>query len=129
MFLQAFFCFAGIRHCEKFLESLVVTGRAGTKTKTRYSEELVRPAMVAMFRAGKFYNKIFTPIGEDQVKFTETAIEWYQKVVDYSQDNPDQKTAVALELDHCVSTIDLLERQLKMHAKSVAETRAAADIQ
>ena len=52
-------------------------------TKTRYSDDLVRPAMVAMFRVGKFYNKIFTPIGEDQVKFTEIAIEWYQKVVEY----------------------------------------------
>ena len=83
MFLQAFFCFNGIRHCEKFLETLVVKGKAGTKT--RYSDDMVRPAMVAMFRVGKFYNKIFTPIGEDQVKFTEIAIEWYQKVVDYCQ--------------------------------------------
>ena len=92
-------------------------------SRTRYSDELVRPAMVAMFRAGKFYNKIFTPIGDDQVKFTEIAIEWYQKVVDYCRDNPDQKTTVELELDHCVSTIDLLERQLKMHAKSVADSQ------
>ena len=79
---------------------------------------MVRPAMVAMFRIGKFYNKIFTPIGDDQVKFTEIAIEWYEKVVAYCQDNPDQKKAVSLELDHCVSTIDLLQRQLKMHARS-----------
>ena len=77
--------------------------------------------MVAMFRVGKFYNKIFTPIGDDQVKFTKIAIEWYQKVVDYCKVNPDQKTTVGLELDHCVSTIDLLDRQLKMHAKSVAD--------
>ena len=98
---------------------MVVNGKAGTKT--RYSDDLVRPAMVAMFRVGKFYNKIFTPIGDDQVKFTEIAIEWYQKVVDYCQDNPDQKKSVELELDHCVSTIDLLDRQLKMHAKSVAD--------
>ena len=27
----------------------------------------VRAAIVAMFRRAKFYNKIFTPIGEDQV--------------------------------------------------------------
>ena len=90
-------------------------------TRTRYSDDLVRPAMVAIFRVGKFYNKIFTPIGDDQVRFTEIAMEWYQKVVDYCQDNPDQKKAVALELDHCISTIDLLDRQLKMHAKSVAD--------
>ena len=62
---------------------MVVKGKAGTKT--RYSDDMVRPAMVAMFRVGKFYNKIFTPIGEDQVKFTEIAIEWYQKVVEYCQ--------------------------------------------
>ena len=92
-------------------------------SRTRYSDELVRPAMVAMFRVGKFYNKIFTPIGDDQVKFTKIAIEWYQKVVDYCRDNPDQKTTVGLELDHCVSTIDLLDRQLKMHAKSVADSQ------
>ena len=82
---------------------------------------MVRPAMVAMFRVGKFYNKIFTPIGEDQVKFTEMAMEWYQKVVDYCHHNPDQKKMAEVELDHCVSTIDLLDRQLKMHAKSVAD--------
>ena len=30
----------------------------------------VRAAIVAMFRRAKFYNKIFTPIGEDQVTNT-----------------------------------------------------------
>ena len=29
----------------------------------------VRAAIVAMFRRAKFYNKIFTPIGEDQVTY------------------------------------------------------------
>ena len=45
----------------------------------QYSDELVKPAIIVTFRIGKFYNKIFTPIGEDQVKFTEIAIEWYNK--------------------------------------------------
>ena len=125
LFLKAFFCFTGIRHCEKFLDTLEVQGGSGT----RYSDDLVRPAMVAMFRVGKFYNKIFTPIAEDQIKFTKIAMESYQAVVDYCQDNPDQKKTVAVELDHCVGTIDLLDRQLKMHARSLADTQAGADSQ
>ena len=32
-----------------------------------YTEDMVRPAVLAMFRRAKFYNKVFTPIGEDQV--------------------------------------------------------------
>ena len=79
-------------------------------TKTRYSDDLVRPAMVAMFRVGKFYNKIFTPIGEDQVKFTKIAMKWYQAVVDYCQDNPDQKETAAVELDKRPCCVDIFEK-------------------
>ena len=77
---KAYYCFSGIRLCERFLETLPV-GDGGERgdLSPKYSDEMVRPAIVAMFRIGKFYNKIFTPIGEDQVKFTEIAIEWYNK--------------------------------------------------
>ena len=86
----------------------------------QYSDELVKPAIIVTFRIGKFYNKIFTPIGADQVKFTEIAIVWYRKVVDYCQANPSQARTLEVELNHCLGTIDLLQRQLKIHAKSSA---------
>ena len=86
----------------------------------QYSDEMVKPAMVVTFRIGKFYNKIFTPIGTDQVRFTEIAIDWYKKVVDYCRDHPSQARTVEVELNHSLSTIDLLQRQLKIHAKSSA---------
>ena len=123
MFEQAYYCFSGIRLCEKFLDTLRVEGAPSGK----YSDDMVRPAIVATFRIGKFYNKIFTPIGEDQVKFTEIAIEWYEKVVDYCQAHPDQAEGLELERSQSVSTVDLLRRQLKIHANSSAA--AAADSQ
>ena len=73
----------------------------------------VRAAIVAMFRRAKFYNKIFTPIGEDQVtnnintiqrtcnthrhimthdtsqvRFTQLAISGYQQILDYAASHP-----------------------------------------
>ena len=58
--LQSYYCLTGVKHCDAFLSSL------GVDTVT-YTEDMVRPAILAMFRRAKFYNKIFTPIGEDQV--------------------------------------------------------------
>ena len=69
---------------------------------------------MAMFRRAKFYNKIFTPIGEDQVantvqiqtqntcnmhrdivmhdtsqvRFTQLAISGYQQILDYAASHP-----------------------------------------
>ena len=83
---------------------------------------MVRPAIMATFRGAKFYNKIFTPIGKDQVKFSKLAIDWYQDIVDYCGQQPAHRHLVENELGHSISTIDLLERQLKMHAKATAET-------
>ena len=75
--MQAYYCFTGIKHCETFVSSLKEAGKA------TFSEEMVKPGVLAMFRKAKFYNKIFTPIGEDQVRFTELAIESYQGIVNY----------------------------------------------
>ena len=58
--LQSYYCLTGVKHCDAFLSTL------GADTVT-YTEDMVRPAILAMFRRAKFYNKIFTPIGEDQV--------------------------------------------------------------
>ena len=60
IFAQSYYCFTGVQHCEAFLSSL------GADTVT-YTEDMVRPAVLVMFRRAKFYNKVFTPIGEDQV--------------------------------------------------------------
>ena len=56
------------------------------------------------------------------MKFTKLAIDWYQDIVDYCQQHPGHKYLVENEFSHSASTIDLLERQLKMHAKATLET-------
>ena len=58
---QSYYCLTGVKHCDAFLLTL------GADTVT-YTEDMVRPAIIAMFRRAKFYNKIFTPIGDDQVR-------------------------------------------------------------
>jgi len=114
---MAYFCFTGIKHCQTFLDSLNVDG----KLPSKFPEDTVKPAMVTIFRMARFYNKVFTPIREDQNKFTKQAIEYYQKVVDYCTANPDQTRKVDFELNQSISVIDLLERQLQMHAKAAEE--------
>ena len=82
LLLKAYYCFTGVKHCERFLSTLAPTTSSSTVT---YADDMVqennhiiyptvsknmcqvRAAIVAMFRRAKFYNKIFTPIGEDQV--------------------------------------------------------------
>ena len=88
---------------------------------TKFSDEMVRPAIVTIFRIARFYNKLFTPIREDQIRFTKLAIEYYQRIVDYCATNADQAKKVEFEHNQSVSVIDLLERQIKMHAKAAEE--------
>ena len=101
-----------------------------------YTEDMVRPAIIAMFRRAKFYNKIFTPIGDDQVrnnkfyktdiynyicvqvKFTELAISGYQRILDYCAAHPHHQRLASQEHAASLATVDLLQRQLKMHAQA-----------
>ena len=100
-----------------------------------YTEDMVRPAIIAMFRRAKFYNKIFTPIGDDQVrninkfdktkttkcvqvKFTQLAISGYQRILDYCAAHPHHQRLASQEHAASLATVDLLQRQLKMHAQA-----------
>lgn len=116
-FVQAYFCFTGVKHGQTFLDTLNFKGSLPTK----FSDDMVRPAIVTIFRMARFYNKLFTPIREDQIKFTKLAIEYYQKIVAYCSANPDQAKKVEFEHNQSISVIDLLERQIKMHAKAAEE--------
>ena len=106
-----------------------------------YTEDMVRPAIIAMFRRAKFYNKIFTPIGDDQVwnnkfhktkidinncscvqvKFTELAIAGYQRILDYCAAHPHHQRLASQEHAASLATVDLLQRQLKMHAQATQQ--------
>jgi len=116
-FVKAYFCFTGVKHGQTFLDTLNINGSLPTK----FSDEMVRPAIVTIFRIARFYNKLFTPIREDQIRFTKLAIEYYQRIVDYCATNADQAKKVEFEHNQSVSVIDLLERQIKMHAKAAEE--------
>ena len=117
MFLQAYFCFTGVQHGQAFLDTLNVNNARPTK----FTDDTVKPAIMTLYRMGRFYNKVFTPIRDDQMKYTKLAIEYYQKVVDYCAANPDQAKKVKFEMSQSISVIDLLERQIKMHAKAAEE--------
>ena len=128
---QSYYCLTGVKHCDAFLLTL------GADTVT-YTEDMVRPAIIAMFRRAKFYNKIFTPIGDDQVqiykfyknktgthminliqvRFTELAIAGYQRILDYCAAHPHHRRLASQEHAASLDTVDLLQRQLKMHAQA-----------
>ena len=114
---QAHFCFTGVKHCQTFLDTLNKDG----KLPTRFPDDFVQPAIVTIFRMARFYNKVFTPIGEDQIKYTKLAIEHYRRITTYCDANQDQLKKVEHELQQSISTIDLLERQIKMHEKTAEE--------
>lgn len=119
---MTYYCFTGIKRCQRFLSTL------GYKdAKTTFADDMVQAAILTLFRIGKFYAKIFTPIGDDQVKFTELAIESYQAVVDYCQYHPHHLRHVTSEHSQCLNTIDMLQRQLKMHAKATQEQDQAQE--
>ena len=91
------------------------------KLPKKFSDDTVRAAIVTVFRMARFYNKVFTPIREDQMKYTKLAIEYYQKITNYCSENPDHAKKVEFEQNQSISVIDLLERQIKMHAKAAEE--------
>ena len=68
-----------------------------------------------MFRRARFYNKLFTPVGNDQVTYTKLAISCYQRLIEYGEDNPEQIEWFADELETSRQVEDLLLRQLKIH--------------
>ena len=115
--MQAFFCFTGVKHGQSFMDTLNVDG----KLPEKFSDDTVRAAIVTVFRMARFYNKVFTPIREDQMKYTKLAIEYYQKITNYCSENPDHAKKVEFEQNQSISVIDLLERQIKMHAKAAEE--------
>ena len=130
-YFQSYYCLTGVKHCDAFLLTL------GADTVT-YTEDMVRPAIIAMFRRAKFYNKIFTPIGDDQVqidkfyktktrphviyliqvRFTQLAIAGYQRILDYCAAHPHHRRLASQEHAASLDTVDLLQRQLKMHAQA-----------
>jgi len=113
---MAYYCFTGIKHCESFLSTVLDESK-----NSSFTEEMIRPGVLVMFRKAKFYNKIFTPIGTDQVKFTELAIDSYQKIAEYCESHPHHRKHVQQEYSDSVSTSDMLTRQLKMHAKATQD--------
>ena len=113
---QAYYCFTGIKHCEKFLSTLNYKDAT-----TTFPEDMVQAAVITLFRVGKFYAKIFTPIAEDQVRFTQEAIKSYQSVVDYCRHHPHHLKHVTSEHSQCLNTVDMLQRQLHMHARATQD--------
>jgi hypothetical protein len=58
--------------------------------------------VVSLFRRARFYNKLFTPLAEEQVAYTERAVACYSLVSAYCEANPDHGVACAQELDSSV---------------------------
>ena len=74
------------------------------------------------YQIGRFFNKYFSPDRDEQIGYTERAIEHYKAVICHCARFPDLKKPLKEELENCRQSVDMLERQIgKMTEKNPYE--------
>lgn len=102
---------SSIKYYQTFLDSLKETENSPAVTK--FSDEMVRPAMFAFFHLGTLYNKIITPDKHAQLDNVKKSIEAYKFFVDYCESNEELAEFMKAELNVCKDLVNLLP--LKMN--------------
>lgn len=106
-----------IQHFQDFLDSMKIAG----KDPDRYTEDNVRPALIARFYLGRLASKYV--VGENtQDHLTNITLTFaqYKRIVDYCQQNPDCVHKVSEELEACREMVRLLPIKMEKIRRSVA---------
>jgi len=81
-------------------------------------ESHIEDYLRALYFIAKTYNKSFSPRKNEQIEFTQKAIEYYDKIIAYCQSNETAKSLIKNELKSSIDAKDLLERQIKTYQKT-----------
>ena len=73
--------------------------------------------MLAYYFIAKFHNKFFSPDKDEQLAATQTAIDFYRRVIDgcKNEDNDDVSTSVKEAFKASVDAADMLQRQIQAY--------------
>lgn len=100
-----------ITNFSNFIESLRDTSTK--KMPTKFSEDLIRPVLIAYFRVGRIYSKIVTPDKAKQLEHLKQSLDSYKFLVDYCKNNPDARKHVSVEFAVCEEMVQLLPLKLE----------------
>ncbi|CAH1251787.1 KIF1BP [Branchiostoma lanceolatum] len=99
-----------IGHYQMFLDSLRNADKEMPKT---FSEDTLRPALVANFCMGRLYSKFLSSDPQLKLQNMSKSLDHYQFVVDYCSAHPDITELVKSELEICTEMSQLLPIQME----------------
>ncbi|XP_078576444.1 KIF-binding protein-like [Branchiostoma floridae x Branchiostoma japonicum] len=99
-----------ISHYQMFLDSLRKADKEMPKT---FSEDTLRPALVANFCVGRLYSKFLSSDPQVKLQNMSKSLDHYQFVVDYCTSHPDIAELVKSELEICTEMSQLLPIQME----------------
>lgn len=97
-----------IHYFEKFIDTL----KENNKLPEKYSEDIVRPALVAHFCIGRLYSKFFAePVRQlENIVLTE---KYYKYVINYIKKYPSQEESIREELPLIKEMVELIPGKMK----------------
>ena len=102
---------SAIQYYLKFLDSLKESPDSPPVTK--FSDDMLQPALIAYFHLGTLYNKIITPDKPTQLENVKKSIAAYKFFVDYCESSEELSELMKAELNVCKDLVNLLP--LKMN--------------
>jgi hypothetical protein len=80
----------------------------------RFEEDDVRPVLMAFFATGRLHSKRISSYPNEQLQFWTKCETWYQQVVDYADQNPDQEHLIRHELNVIREMLPLIPEKKKL---------------
>lgn len=102
---------SSIQHFLHYLDSMKDT--ASGEQPEKYSEDSVRPALIAWFHLGRLWSKLVSPSPQSRLQNIAHSLQNYKRVVAYCEKNPDCESVVAQELAICREMVQLLPLKME----------------
>ncbi|KAK7060072.1 hypothetical protein SK128_008486 [Halocaridina rubra] len=101
---------SSIQHFLHYLDSMKdsTTG----EQPEQYSEDSVRPALIAWFHLGRLWSKLVSSNPQSKLQNIAQSLQNYKRVVDYCERNPECQSIIAEELAICKEMVALLPRKM-----------------
>ncbi|RWS28743.1 hypothetical protein B4U80_07399 [Leptotrombidium deliense] len=81
---------------------------------TTFDEEMVKPILVAYFSIGRLHSKLYSSDPRDQLRNWTSCEQYYKKVVEYTERNPQHSHLVSEELSLVEEMLRLIPRKLSL---------------
>ncbi|KAK0084988.1 hypothetical protein PV325_005985 [Microctonus aethiopoides] len=111
-------CRSSIKYYQMFLDSLKPNESAPAVKE--FSDEMLRPALLAYFHLGTLYNKLIMPDVNAQIDNVKKSIDAYNFFVEYCETHADAAEFMKIELSVCKDFAKLLPLKLSKLRRIVA---------